>query len=81
MSKHFLTTSIPWFCLFQVVEKNKELEAIWRTEALKGMLKEMHSLFLMFNGTIRVMLDEDSSGALVRSHLFTFFTDYLFGKI
>lgn len=62
------------------MEKNRELEAIWRIEALRGMLKEVHSMFVMFNGSIRAMLDKESSGALVRSHLYSFVTDYLLGK-
>ena len=63
-----------------MVEKNRELEAIWRIEALRGMLKEVHSLFVMFYGPIRAMLDNESSGALVRSHLYSFIADYLLGK-
>ncbi|KNA08317.1 hypothetical protein SOVF_163670 isoform B [Spinacia oleracea] len=68
----------PDIWMVMVVEKNRELDGIWRIEALRGMLKEVHSLFVMFNGSIRAMLDKESSGALVRSHLFSFITDYLF---
>lgn len=64
--------------MVMVVEKNKELEAIWRIEALRSILKEVHSLFVMFFGSIRTMLDKESSGSRVRSQLYSFITDYLF---
>lgn len=75
---HVFYQAEPDIWMVMVVEKNRELEAIWRIEALRGILKEVHSLFVMFNGSIRVMLEKESSGALVRSHLFSFVTDYLF---
>lgn len=74
---HVFYQAEPDIWMVMVVEKNRELEAIWRIEALRGMLKEVHSMFVMFNGSIRAMLDEESSGALVRSHLYSFVTDYL----
>lgn len=44
------------------------------------MLKEIHSLFAMFHGTIRAMLEKEPSGELVRRHLYSFIMDYLRGK-
>ncbi|GMH15146.1 hypothetical protein Nepgr_016987 [Nepenthes gracilis] len=63
--------------MVMVVEKNRELEAIWRIEALRSVLKEIHSLFVMFNGSLRTALDAEPSGELLRSNLYTFITDYL----
>lgn len=62
------------------MEKSKEYEAIWRTDALRKVLKEVHSLFVMFHGSIRAMLDKDPGGVLARSHLYPFIMDYLGGK-
>lgn len=62
------------------MEKNKESEAIWRIDALRSVLKEVHSLFMMFNGSIRAMLEEEPRGGLIRSHLYPFVMDYLHGK-
>ena len=62
------------------MEKSKESEAIWRIDALRRVLKEVHSLFMMFHGSIRALLDKEPSGGLVRSHLYTFIMDYLSGK-
>lgn len=59
---------------------SKESEAIWRIDALRGVLKEVHSLFVMFNGPIRALLDKEPAGGLIRSHLYTFIMDYLSGK-
>ncbi|XP_050947411.1 vacuolar fusion protein CCZ1 homolog B isoform X4 [Cucumis melo] len=61
----------------QVVEKNKELEAIWRIGALQKLLKEIHSLFLMFHGSIRLLLEKEPTGEVSRSHLYSFIMDYL----
>lgn len=63
-----------------MVAKSKETEAIWRIEALRSVLKEIHSLFIMFHGSIRVLLDKEPGGGLTRSHLFTFIMDYLNGN-
>lgn len=60
-----------------VVEKNKENEVTWRCGALQGILKEAHSLFAMFHGPIRTLLDRQPSAELARGHLRTFLTDYL----
>ncbi|EES13865.1 hypothetical protein BDA96_07G141300 [Sorghum bicolor] len=64
-----------WMVL--VVEKNKENELAWRCNALHGILKEAHSLFAMFHGPIRTLLDRQPSAELARGHLRTFITDYL----
>lgn len=63
------------------MEKNKESEAIWRMDALRKVLKEVHSLFVMFHGSIRAMLEKEPSGGLIRSHLYAFIIDYLGGKL
>ncbi|KAI3719861.1 hypothetical protein L6452_20766 [Arctium lappa] len=63
--------------MVMVVAKSKETEAVWRIEALRSVLKEVHSLFVMFHGSIRPMLDKEPGGGLIRSHLYTFVMDYL----
>ncbi|KAH9616695.1 hypothetical protein KSS87_023823 [Heliosperma pusillum] len=77
---HVFYEAEPDIWMVMIVEKNKELEGIWRIDALRSMLKEVHSLFVMFNGSIREMLDKDSSGALLHPLLYSFITDYLYGK-
>ncbi|XP_059281053.1 vacuolar fusion protein CCZ1 homolog B-like isoform X1 [Lycium ferocissimum] len=62
--------------MVMVVEKS-ESEAIWRTAALRNVLKEVHSLFVMFHGSIRALLDREPSGGLTRTHLYYFIMDYL----
>jgi hypothetical protein len=62
-----------------VVEKTKDNEPTWRCGALQGILKEAHSLFAMFHGPIRTLLDRQPSAELARGHLRTFLTDYLSG--
>lgn len=62
------------------MEKSKEPEAIWRIEALRKVLKEVHSLFMMFHGSIRALLDKEPGGGLARSHLYPFIMDYLSGR-
>lgn len=63
-----------------MVEKSKESEAIWRVDALRKVLMEVHSLFAMFNGSIRALLEKEPGGELARSHLYPFVMDYLCGK-
>ncbi|XP_073109939.1 vacuolar fusion protein CCZ1 homolog isoform X2 [Elaeis guineensis] len=60
-----------------VVDKNKDAESIWRGDALRDVLKEVHSLFTMFHGSLRALLEKQPSGELARSHLYSFITDYL----
>ena len=62
------------------MEKNKDTGAIWRIEALRGMLKEVHSLFVMFHGSVRALLEKESTGGLTRAQLYPFITDYLSSK-
>ncbi|TXG57087.1 hypothetical protein EZV62_018400 [Acer yangbiense] len=63
--------------MVMVVEKSKEAEAIWRIEDLRKVLKEVHSLFVMFYGPVRAMLEKEPNGGLIRSHLYPFIMDYL----
>lgn len=63
--------------MVMVVEKNKDTESVWRCDALREILKEVHSLFVMFHGSIRNLLEKQPSGELARSHLYTFVEDYL----
>lgn len=63
----------------QIVEKNKDNESDWRCDALIDVLKEAHSLFTMFNGSLQALLDKQPSGELARSRLYTFINDYLSG--
>ncbi|GAB2279940.1 Vacuolar fusion protein CCZ1 B [Dionaea muscipula] len=74
---HVFYQAEPDIWMVMVVEKNRELEAIWRIEALRSVLKEVHSLFMMFHGSIRAMLDKEPSGELLRTILYSFTTDYL----
>ncbi|GJR98085.1 vacuolar fusion protein CCZ1 homolog B-like protein isoform X1 [Tanacetum coccineum] len=77
MNSHVFFEAEPDIWMVMVVAKSKETEAIWRIEALRSVLKEVHSLFVMFHGSIRVMLDKEPGGGLIRSHLYTFIMDYL----
>lgn len=77
MHSHVFFEAEPDIWMVMVVAKSKETEAIWRIEALRSVLKEIHSLFVMFHGSIRVLLDKEPGGGLTRSHLFTFIMDYL----
>lgn len=63
--------------MVMVVEKSKESEAIWRIDALRRVLKEVHSLFVMFHGSIRALLEKEPSGGLPRSLLYSLIMDYL----
>lgn len=62
------------------MEKNKETGAIWRIDALRRVLKEVHSLFVMFHGSIRALIEKELTGGLTRSQLYPFITDYLSSK-
>ncbi|KAL8137897.1 hypothetical protein V2J09_003898 [Rumex salicifolius] len=66
----------PDIWMVMIVKKNN-VEAIWQTDALRRVLKEIHSLFAIFNGSLRAILDKEPSGELIRSSLLTFVTDYL----
>ncbi|CAB4316960.1 unnamed protein product [Prunus armeniaca] len=74
---HVFYEAEPDIWMVMVVEKSKEFEAIWRSDALRKVLKEVHYLFVMFHGSIRALLDKDPGGGLTRSHLYYFIMDYL----
>lgn len=74
---HVFYEAEPDIWMVMIVEKSKESEAIWRIDALRGVLKEVHSLFMMFHGPIRALLDKEPAGGLIRSYLYTFIMDYL----
>lgn len=56
------------------------MEAIWRIDALRKVLKEIHSLFVMFHGSVSSLLLKEPGGELVRSNLYSFIMDFLSGK-
>ncbi|KAF6144706.1 hypothetical protein GIB67_006198 [Kingdonia uniflora] len=74
---HVFYEAEPDIWMVMVVEKNKEAEAIWRIDALRKVLKEVHSLFVTFHGSVRLLLEKDLNGGLVRAHLYSFITDYI----
>ncbi|XP_043719288.1 vacuolar fusion protein CCZ1 homolog B-like isoform X2 [Telopea speciosissima] len=74
---HVFYQAEPDIWMVMIVEKNKETEAIWRIDALQQVLKEVHSLFMMFHGSIRSLLEKEPGGGLARSHLYFFVMDYL----
>jgi hypothetical protein len=80
MSPFFTAQIVNVQFVMQVVEKTKDSESTLRFGALQGILKESHSLFTMFHGPIRALLDRQPSAELARGHLHTFVTDYLSGK-
>ncbi|KAL0699550.1 hypothetical protein Bca4012_055672 [Brassica carinata] len=74
---HVFFEAEPDIWMVMVVEKNKDTGAIWRIDALRGMLKEVHSLFVMFHGSVRALLEKEPTGGLTRAQLYPFITDYL----
>lgn len=76
-NSHVFYEAEPDIWMVMIVEKNKESEAIWRTDSLRSILKEVHALFLLFHGPIRALLDKEPSGVVIRSQLFSFIMDYL----
>ncbi|XP_031397106.1 vacuolar fusion protein CCZ1 homolog B-like isoform X2 [Punica granatum] len=74
---HVFYQAEPDVWMVMVVEKSKEAEAMWRIDALRKVLKEVHSLFVVFHGSIRTLLLKDPTGGIVRPHLYTFIMDYL----
>ncbi|KAJ1703126.1 hypothetical protein LUZ63_002905 [Rhynchospora breviuscula] len=74
---HVFYEAEPDIWMVLVVEKSKDDGQVWRCEALRGVLKEVHSLFKMFHMSIHALLDKKPSGELARSHLHSFITDYL----
>ncbi|KAL2485036.1 Protein of unknown function (DUF1712) [Abeliophyllum distichum] len=77
MHSHVFYEAEPDIWMVMVVEKNKESEAIWRIDALRRVLKEIHTLFVMFHGSVRELVDKEPTGGLVRTHLYYFIMDYL----
>ncbi|CAI9761946.1 unnamed protein product [Fraxinus pennsylvanica] len=77
MHSHVFYEAEPDIWMVMVVEKSKESEAIWRIDALQRVLKEVHSLFVMFHGSVRTLVDKEPTGGFVRSHLYYFIMDYL----
>ncbi|XP_020675741.1 vacuolar fusion protein CCZ1 homolog [Dendrobium catenatum] len=74
---HVFYEAEPDIWMIMVVEKSKYAESVWRSEALRGVLKETHSLFVMFHGSLKTLIDKQPSGEFARTHLYYFFTDYL----
>ncbi|XP_073058999.1 vacuolar fusion protein CCZ1 homolog B-like isoform X1 [Primulina eburnea] len=77
MHSHVFYEPEPDIWMVMVVEKSKESEAIWRIDALRSILKEVHSLFMFFHGSVRALVDKEPSGGLVRTHLYYFIMDFL----
>ncbi|KAJ7954378.1 Vacuolar fusion CCZ1-like protein [Quillaja saponaria] len=75
--RHVFYESEPDVWMVMVVEKSNDSEAIWRDDALRKVLKEVHSLFVMFHGSIRALLEKEPGGELARRHLYSFIMDYL----
>ncbi|WOL06612.1 vacuolar fusion protein [Canna indica] len=74
---HVFYQAEPDIWMVLIVEKNRDSESVWRCDALRDILKEVHSLFTMFNGPLQSLIDKQPSGELARSRLYTFITDYL----
>ncbi|CAA6664771.1 unnamed protein product [Spirodela intermedia] len=74
---HVFYQAEPDIWMVMIVEKNKDTEHVWRCDGLRVVLKEVHSLFVMFYGPLQSLLDKQPSGDLARSHLYSFVTDYL----
>ncbi|CAN1138302.1 Vacuolar fusion protein CCZ1 homolog B [Linum perenne] len=74
---HVFYEAEPDIWMVMVVEKSKESKTSWQVDALRKVLKEVHSLFVFFHGKMRSMLERETSGGLIRSHLYPFITDYL----
>ncbi|EMS54092.1 hypothetical protein TRIUR3_07541 [Triticum urartu] len=74
---HVFYQAEPDIWMVLVVQKIKDNESTLRFGALQGILKESHSLFAMFHGPIRTLLDRQPSAEFARGHLHTFITDYL----
>ncbi|KAL0448746.1 UNVERIFIED_CONTAM: Vacuolar fusion protein CCZ1A, partial [Sesamum latifolium] len=77
LHSHVFYEAEPDIWMVMVVEKDKESEAIWRIDALRKVLEEVHSLFVMFHGSIRTLVDKEPTGGLVRTHLYYFIMDFL----
>ncbi|KAI4357486.1 hypothetical protein L6164_001433 [Bauhinia variegata] len=76
-NSHVFYEAEPDIWMVMVVEKSNDSEPIYRDDALRKVLKEIHSLFVMFHGSIRAMLEKETGGGLIRRHLHSFIMDYL----
>lgn len=76
-NSHVFYEAEPDIWMVMVIEKSKYTESVWRFEALQEVLKEIHSLFVMFHGYVKSLLDKQPSGEFARAHLYYFLTDYL----
>ncbi|XP_027340554.1 vacuolar fusion protein CCZ1 homolog B-like isoform X1 [Abrus precatorius] len=74
---HVFYEAEPDIWMVMVVEKSNDSEPIWRDDALRKVLKEIHLLFVMFHGSVRAMLEKEPGGELTRRHLYSFIMDYL----
>ncbi|WOH07564.1 hypothetical protein DCAR_0726996 [Daucus carota subsp. sativus] len=61
-------------------EAEPDIWIVLRSGEFRRILKEVHSLFMMFHGSTRALLDKEPSGGLVRKLLYSFVMDYLDGK-
>lgn len=77
MHTHVFYEAEPDIWMVMVVEKSRESETIWRIDGIRKVLKEVHTLFVMFHGSVRALLDKEPSGELIRTHLYYFLMDYL----
>ncbi|XP_068478453.1 vacuolar fusion protein CCZ1 homolog B-like isoform X1 [Phaseolus vulgaris] len=74
---HVFHEAEPDIWMVMLVEKSNDSEPIWRDDALRKVLKEIPSLFVMFHGSVRAMLEKEPGGGLARRHLYSFIMDYL----
>ncbi|XP_078444574.1 vacuolar fusion protein CCZ1 homolog isoform X2 [Wolffia australiana] len=74
---HVFYQAEPDIWMVLIVDKIKDSDHVWRCDGLEAILKEVYSLFVMFYGPLRSLLDEQPTGDLARSHLHSFVTDYL----
>ncbi|KAG2321295.1 hypothetical protein Bca52824_014508 [Brassica carinata] len=65
----------------EVIEAERHSHVFYEPEPdiwmVMGMLKEVHSLFVMFHGSVRALLEKEPTGGLTRAQLYPFITDYL----
>ncbi|EPS67559.1 hypothetical protein M569_07212 [Genlisea aurea] len=77
MHSHVFYEAEPQIWMVMIVEEDENSEYIRRVDCLREVLNELHSLFVMFNGSIRSLADKEPTGALVRTHLHCFIMDFL----
>ncbi|KAF3781470.1 Vacuolar fusion CCZ1-like protein [Nymphaea thermarum] len=74
---HVFYQAEPDIWMVMVLEKSNDLDPVRRTGSLQQLLMEVHSLFVMFFGTLRSLLEKHPDGAVARSYLYFFIMDYL----